>query len=161
MTELTLWKKEELDKLRKDIDSRFRRFRRGFGVPRALLERTERFATSLADTGDYLVLKAELPGVQADNIQLSVTEDTVSLAVKSSEESVEQGANFQNFVKRTRSFSKAIALPCRIVVEDVKATYQDNILKIELRKDRPKEARGITIEVKQARVATEGPEKND
>ncbi len=148
MTELTLWKKEALDKLRKDIDSRFSRFRRGFGVPRALLERTEMFATSLADTGDYLVLNAELPGVQADNIQLSVTEDTVSLAVKSSEASVEKDADFQNFVKRTRSFSKTIALPCRIVVEDVKATYQDNILKIELRKDRPREARGITIETK-------------
>ena len=148
MTELNLWKKEELDKLKKDIDSRFSRFRRGFGVPRAFLERTEMFATSLTDTGDYLVLKTELPGVQADNIQLSVNEDTLSMAVKSSEESVEQDAGFQNFVKRTRSFSKSITLPCRIVVEDVKATYQENILKIELRKCRPKEARGITIEVK-------------
>jgi len=72
----------------------------------------------------------------------------LSMAIKSSEESVEQDAGFQNFVKRTRSFSKSITLPCRIVVEDVKATYQENILKIELRKCRPKEARGITIEVK-------------
>ena len=93
-------------------------------------------------------MKTELPGVQAGNIQLSVTDDRLSMAVKSSEDSVGQGANFQNIVKRTRSFSKSIALPCRIVVEDVKATYQDNILKIELRKCRPKEARGITIEVK-------------
>jgi HSP20 family protein len=148
MTELTIWKKEELDKLKKDLDSRFSRFRRGFGVPRSLLERTEMFATSLIDTGDHLVLKTELQGVQADDIQLSVTEDTLSMAVKSSEESVKQDANFQNFVQRRRSFSKAITLPCRIVVEDVKATYQDNILKIELRKYRPKKARGITIEVK-------------
>ncbi|MEE4266016.1 MAG: Hsp20/alpha crystallin family protein [Desulfobacteraceae bacterium] len=148
MTELTLWKKEELDKLKKDLDFRFSRFRRGFGVPHALLERTETFATSLTDTGDYLILKTELPGVQADNIQLSVNEDTLSMAVKSSEDSVEKGPNFQNFVKRRRSFSNAIKLPCRIVVEDVKATYQDNILKIKLRKYRPKEAHGINIEVK-------------
>lgn len=148
MTELTLWKKEELDKLKKDLDFRFSRFRRGFGVSRALLERTETFATSLTDTGDYLILKTELPGVRADNIQLSVNEDTLSMAVKSSEDSVEQGANFQNFVKRRRSFSNAIKLPCRIVVEDVKATYQDNILKIKLRKYRPKEAHRINIEVK-------------
>ena len=148
MTELTIWKKEELDKLRKDLESRFSRFRRGFGVPRTFLERTEMFATSLVDAGDYLVLKTELPGVQAENIQLSVNEDTLRMAVKSSEDSVEQDANLQKIVKRTRSFSKSISLPCRIVVEDVKATYQDNILKIELRKCRPKEARGITIEVK-------------
>ena len=147
MTELSIWKKGELDKLKKDIDSRFSRFRRGFGVPRAFLERTEMFATSLSETEDYLVLKTELPGVQADNIQLSVNEDTLSMAVKSSEDSVKQGANFQNFIKRTHSFSKSITLPCRIVVEDVKATYQDNILQIELRKCRPKEARRITIKV--------------
>ena len=148
MTELSLWKNEELNKLRKDLDSRFSRFRRGFGVPRAFLERSEMFATSLSETEDNLVLKTELPGVQAENIQLSVTDDRLNMAVKSSEDSVEQGANLQTIVKRRRSFSKSIVLPCRIVVEEVKATYQDNILKIELRKCRPKEARAITIEVK-------------
>ena len=148
MTELTLWKKGELDKLRKDLDSRFNRFRRGFGVPRAFLERSEMFATSLSETEDNLVLKTELSGVQAENIQLSVTDDRLKMAVKSSEDSVEQGANLQTIVKRTRSFSKSIVLPCRIVVEEVKATYQNNILIIELPKCRPKEARGITIEVK-------------
>ncbi|MEJ2283056.1 MAG: Hsp20/alpha crystallin family protein [Desulfobacterales bacterium] len=148
MTELTNWKKEELDKLRKDIELRFSRFRRGFGVPRALLERTEMGATSVVDTGDYLVLKTELPGVQAANIQLTVNEDTLNMAVKSSEESIEREANFQNFFKRTRSFSKSIALPCRIEVENVKATYKDSILKIELRKCRPRETRKITIEEK-------------
>jgi len=148
MTELTLWKKGELDKLRNDLDSRFSRFRRGFGVPRAFLERSEMFATSLSETEDNLVLKTELPGVQAENIQLSVTDDRLNMAVKSSEDSVEQGANLQTIVKRRRSFSKSIVLPCRIVVEEVKATYQDNILKIELHKCRPQKARGITIEVK-------------
>ena len=148
MTELTLWKKEELDKLRKDLDFRFSRFRRGFGVPRAFLERAEMFATSLSETKDYLIIEAELPGVQAENIQLSVTDDKLSMAVKSSEDSVEQGADHQTIVKRTRSFSKSIVFPCRIVIEEVKATYQDNILKIELPKCRPKEARGIPIEVK-------------
>jgi HSP20 family protein len=148
MTELSIWKKEELEKLRKDLDSRFSRFRRGFGVPRALMERTEMFRTSLSETEDHLILRTELPGVKAENIQLSVTDDRLNMAVESSEDSFGQGANFQNFVKRRRSFSKSIVLPCRIVVEDVKATYQNNILKIELRKCRPKEARGITIEVK-------------
>ena len=66
MTELSIWKKEELDRLRKDLNSRFSRFRRGFGVPRAFLEGTEMFATSLSETEDYLVLKTELPGVQAE-----------------------------------------------------------------------------------------------
>ena len=148
MTELTLWKKEELDKLRKDLDSMFRRFRRGFGVPRAFLEGTDMFATSLLETEDSIILKTELPGVTAENIQLSVTDDRLNLAVKTSQDALEQGANFQNIIKRQSSFSRSISLPCRIVVEEVNATFQDNILEIKLRKCRPKEARGITIDVK-------------
>lgn len=81
MTELSIWKKEELDKLRKDLDYRFNRFRRGFGVPRTLMERTEMLRTSLSETEDRLVLKTELPGVRAENIQLSVTDDRLSMAV--------------------------------------------------------------------------------
>ena len=33
ISELTIWKQQELDKLRKDMDLLFRRFRRGFGEP--------------------------------------------------------------------------------------------------------------------------------
>ena len=50
MSELILWKKQELDKLRKDMDLLFRRFRRGFGVPRTLLEAADSFATGLSET---------------------------------------------------------------------------------------------------------------
>jgi len=148
MTELTVWKKEELDKLRKDLDFMFRRFRQGFGVPRAFLEGADIFSTSLRETEDYLVFKTELPDVRADDIQLSVTDDTLHLAIKSSEDLTRQGTPFQSTVKRTRSLSRSIALPCRIVADDVKATYRKNVLEIRLRKCRPEQARGITIEVK-------------
>jgi HSP20 family protein len=148
MTALTAWKKEELDKLRKDLGFLFRRFRQGFGVPRAFLEGADMFATTLTETEDYIVFKTELTDVRADDIQLSVTDDRLHLAVKSSQDSSRQGTHFQSTMTRTRSLSRSIALPCRIVADDVKATYQDNILEIKLRKCRPEKARGITIEVK-------------
>ncbi|MGD2016394.1 MAG: hypothetical protein PVG84_21805, partial [Desulfobacterales bacterium] len=61
MSELVLWKKQELDKLRKDLDLLFRRFRRGFGVPRSLLEAAESFSTELSETNELLVLSTGLP----------------------------------------------------------------------------------------------------
>ena len=148
MTELTAWKKEELDKLRKDLGSLFRRFRRGFGVPRAFLEGADMFATYLTETEDHIVFRTELPDVRADDIQLSVTDDTLHLALKSSEDSTRQDTHFQSTITRRRSLSRSIELPCRIVADDVQATYRNNILEIKLRKCRPEQARGITIEVK-------------
>ena len=148
MSELTLWKKQELDKLRKDMDLLFRRFRRGFGVPRTLLEAAESFSTEFSETEEMLVLSTDLPGIKPEDIEISVTEDTLNLKAETREDSVDTDENFQRIEKRSRSFSRSISLPCRIIAEEVKATYKDEILKIELPKCKPKKARGIIVDMK-------------
>jgi len=148
MHELTLWKKGELENLRRDIDLLFRRFRRGFGVPRSLMETTEIYRTDLSETEDTVFVEAKLPDIRPGDIQISVTEDTLSLKAETSEESLEKVENYQRIEKSSRSFSRSIKLPCRILPEEVKATFKDNVLKIELPKCRPKKARGISIEIK-------------
>jgi len=148
MSELTLWNKQELDKLRKDLDLLFRRFRRGFGVPRTLLEAAESFSTEFSETEEMLVLSTDLPGIKPEDIEISVTEDTLNLKAEAREDSVDTEANFQRIEKRSRSFSRSISLPCRIIAEEVKATYKDEILKIELPKCKPKKARGIIVDMK-------------
>jgi HSP20 family protein len=148
MSELTLWKKQELDKLRKDMDLLFRRFRIGFGVPRTLLEAAESFSTEFSETEEMLVLSTDLPGIKPEDIEISVTEDTLNLKAETREDSVDTDENFQRIEKRSRSFSRSISLPCRIIAEEVKATYKNEILKIELPKCKPKKARGIIVDMK-------------
>ena len=148
MSELTLWKKQELDKLRKDMDLLFRRFRRGFGVPRTLFEAVESFSTGLTESEDMLVLSTDLPGINPEDIEISVTEDTLNLKAETREESVDQEKNFQRIEKSSRSISRSISLPCRIIAEEVKATYKDNILRIELPKCKPKKVRGVIVDMK-------------
>ncbi len=147
MSELTLWKKQELDKLRKDMDLLFRRFRRGFGVPRTLLEAAESFSTEFSETEEMLVLSTDLPGIKPEDIEISVTEDTLNLKAETREDSVNTEENFQRIEKRSRSFSRSISLPCRIIAEEVKATYKDEILKIELPKCKPKKACGVIVDL--------------
>ncbi len=148
MSELSLWKKQELDKLRKDLDFLFRRFRRGFGVPRTLLETAESFSTELSETEEMLVLSTDLPGIKPEDIEISVTEDTLNLKAEARKESVDEEEDYQRIEKRYRSFSRSISLPCRILAEEVKATYKDNILRIELPKCKPKKARGVIVDMK-------------
>ena len=147
MSELTLWKKQELDKLRKDLDLLFRRFRRGFGVPRTLLETAELFSTEFSETEEMLVLSTDLAGINPEDIEISVTEDTLNLKAETKEDVVETESNFQRIEKRSRSFSRSISLPCRIIAEEVKATYKDEILKIELPKCKPKKACGVIVDM--------------
>ena len=148
MSELILWKKQELDKLRKDMDLLFRRFRRGFGLPRTLFEAVESFSTGLTESEDMLVLSTDLPGIKPEDIEISVTDDTLNLKAETREDSVDQEKNFQSIEKNSRSFSRSISLPCRIIAEEVKATYKDNTLRIELPKCKPKKVRGIIVDMK-------------
>jgi len=147
MSELTLWKKQELEKLRQDLDILFRQFRRGFGVPRSFFEGPAMPATQLSETEDRLILSAELPNIKPENIHITVTDDTLSLRAESVEDVVQQDARVKKIEKHTYSFARSISLPCRIVSEDVKAIYKDNILTIELPKCKPKAARGVNIEI--------------
>ncbi|MGD1973991.1 MAG: Hsp20/alpha crystallin family protein [Desulfobacterales bacterium] len=148
MSELVLWKKQELDKLRKDLDLLFNRFRRGFGVPRSLLEAAESFSTELSETDELLVLSTDLPGIKPEDIEISVTDDTLNLKAEARQDSVDQKEDFQRIEKSYRSFSRSISLPCRIIAEDVKATYKDDILRIELPKFKPKKARGVIVDMR-------------
>ena len=148
MSELTLWKKQELDKLRKDMDLLFRRFRRGFGVPRTLLEAAESFSTEFSETEEMLVLSTDLPGIKPEDIKISVTEDTLNLKAETKEDFIDTEENFQRIEKRSHSFSRSISLPCRIIAEEVKATYKDDILRIDLPKCKPKKARGVIVDMK-------------
>ena len=147
MLELTSWKKQELDKLRKDMDLLFRRFRKGFGVPRTLLEAAESFSTEFSETEEILFLSTNLPGIKPEDIEISVTEDTLNLKAEMSKDSIDTEENYQRIEKRSRSFSRSISLPCRIIAEEVKATYKDEILKIELPKCKPKKARGVIVDM--------------
>ena len=148
MTDLSLWRKQEFDRMRKDIDLLFRRFRRGFGVPRSLLEPATSLTIDIIQTDASVILRAELPGMKPEDILVSVTDDSLTLKGTTREEAVEKGDNYERVAQSSRSFSKTISLPCRIMADDVKATYKDGILEIVLPKCKPQTARGVQIEMK-------------
>ncbi|MBW2443179.1 MAG: hypothetical protein JRH12_22095 [Deltaproteobacteria bacterium] len=78
MRELTIWKQQEINKLRRDMDQLFHRFRKEFGIPRSMLEVAESFSMDLSETENTLTVKTKLPGIKLDDIEISVTEDTLT-----------------------------------------------------------------------------------
>jgi len=148
MNELILWKKQEIKKLRRDMDQLFRQFRDEFGVPRALFKVAEPVSIDLSETQNALVINAELPGIHPEDISISVQEDRLTLSAESKTDIIEEGKNFRRIGKRSHSFSRSISLPCRIETDEVRASYENNILKIILPKCKPKEGRGIKIQIR-------------
>jgi len=127
MRELTIWKQQEIDKLRKDMDQLFRRFRKEFGIPHTLAEVAESFSMGLSETENTLTVKAQLPDIKPADIEISVTDDTLTLKAKTAQNTVEAGEGYRRIEKRFRTFSRTVSLPCRVLTEDVKATFKNGV----------------------------------
>ena len=148
MSELILWKKQEMTKLRRDMERLFNRFWYGFGVPVFPEEIAETPSIDLSETKDTLIIRAEFPGVDPEDMDISVTGDTLIIKVEVRKETVEESVRHHRVEWRSESFSRTIPLPCRVRVSEIRAIYKDGILNITMPKCEPDKARGVRIEVR-------------
>lgn len=81
-----------------------------------------------------VVVKAELPGVEKKNIDISVTENTVTIKGSSESREEKKEGDYHRSEIRRGSFARTLALPCTVDSEKVKAAFRDGILEITLPK---------------------------
>ncbi|MBD2560100.1 MULTISPECIES: Hsp20/alpha crystallin family protein [Nostoc] len=105
-------------------------------LPSAFLEKcfSRVPAAELKETEDAILLKLELPGIAAKDLDLQVTENAVYLSVerKSEAKSEEKGVIKSEF--HYGKFQRVIPLPARIQNTNVTADYKDGILNLTLPK---------------------------
>mmetsp|Transcript_5812 Transcript_5812/g.14937 ORF Transcript_5812/g.14937 Transcript_5812/m.14937 type:complete len:169 (-) Transcript_5812:157-663(-) len=96
---------------------------------------------------DY-VLKADVPGYDKDKLKLEVHQDTVTLSAKSEDSKEENKDGSDRTLRRERSicsFSRSIQLPSKVDDEDVKASYKDGVLTVELPKSKESLPKAVLI----------------
>jgi len=81
-------------------------------------------------------------------MDVSVTEDILSIKGVIEQEEVEVEEDYQRVQRRSTSLSRTFQLPCRISVDDTKATYKKGLLKIVMPKLASPKTRGVPITVK-------------
>jgi HSP20 family protein len=102
----------------------------------------------LSETGDALTLTAQLPGMKREDIQITVTENALTISGKAASETVEEGAGHRRVSSSSRTFSRTISLPPGVNVDQIEATYKDNVLNILMPKRDPGERRHKSIDIK-------------
>ena len=101
----------------------------------------------VSEDNDYLYVRAELPGVETDQLDLSVVND--QLILRGERKTGEEGEKV-NYHRREREegiFRRVIALPSRVNTEKVEALTKNGILTIKLAKAEEVKARPIQIKV--------------
>ncbi len=110
-------------------------------------------AVDVFDAKDAVVLKAELPGMKIDDIQIEVDDNVLTIkGERSFEEKVDQ-ERYYRVERRYGSFQRSLALPQGVKADDIQATYEDGVLQVTVPKtDEQKPKR---IEVRSVRPTVE------
>jgi len=91
----------------------------------------------IIDSGKEYVVKAELPGLKKENVEIEVGPNELSLIAKSDVESEEKGKNYLHRERAYSSFRRYIGFAEAVNTEKVSATISDGVLEVKLPKLEP------------------------
>jgi HSP20 family protein len=144
--ELTTWKPfRELERMRGDVDRLWDAFFEGRpwkGVPE--VEGQWIPALDVAETKDSVVVKAELPGMDPKDIDISLNDGHLTIKGEKKQEREEKEENYHFIERSYGSFVRSVQLPKEVKTDNVNASYKNGVLKVVL----PKSEKAKTKEVK-------------
>ncbi len=144
MSDLTRWEPmREMITLREAMD---RLFDEAFTRPFGPLLSTQFPAIDMYQTDDEVVVKAALPGMKADDVQISVIGDVLTIKGEVQEKEEVKKRNYHLREQRYGAFERSIRLPTDVMADKAKAEFEDGVLTITLPK--AEEVRPKTIMVK-------------
>lgn len=93
---------------------------------------------------DVVILVAEVPGLNADDIDLTVLGDSVTLKCERKSET-DENIRYHRKERAAGDFSRTVTLPDLVDPESVKATYQNGVLRVEMNKAQEAKAKKIQV----------------
>jgi HSP20 family protein len=95
-----------------------------------------------------VVIKAELPGIDQNDIEVKIEDSTLTLRGERKHDQTVHKENFHRIERYYGSFQRSFSLPHTVDQEKVKATCEKGILTITLPKKEETKPKQITVEVK-------------
>lgn len=99
---------------------------------------------NITEDKDNYYIRGELPGIEADDLELNVTGKTLTLSGERKIDTPE-GVSYHRRERRAGSFSRTITLPMDIASEKVSAALSDGVLTITLPKADEVKPRQVSI----------------
>lgn len=92
------------------------------------------FKLDIEEKDAEFVIEAELPGIQKDEIDLSVEDDNLNIRTNRTEDANKEGKNFIHRERRSSSMSRRVRL-VGANLDDISAEMEDGVLRIFIPKD--------------------------
>ena len=101
----------------------------------------------VAETENDIIIKAEIPGIDPKDIDVSITGDKLTLKGEKKEEKENTGKCYHRVESSYGSFKRVITLPASVDVDKVAAESKNGILEITLAKKEESKAKKISVKV--------------
>jgi HSP20 family protein len=133
---------QEMERRFQEMEKRFEDiFRRPFSLlpswmPRLRMPEIEEVSPSMDifTEGDDVVVKAELPGMKKEDINVSLTKDTISISGEKKKEGKVEKKDYYSLERSYGSFKRSFSLPAEVQTEKASAKFKDGVLEIRIPK---------------------------
>ena len=94
-----------------------------------------------------LVVRADLPGLEPDDVQVEVENNVLTLSGERRQEEEDEGEGYFRSERSYGSFYRAIPLPEGVKEDDVKATFDRGVLEVRVPMPEEQQRRGRRIQI--------------
>ena len=137
--------KNELGRLHDEMDDLFDSFFRGLGRPLTGYKAWP--AIDVADKDDAVVVRAEVPGCKAEDIDISVYGNTLTISGEKKESKEEKEKGYYHMERSCGSFRRDLNLASDVDPDKIKAVCKEGVLTVTLPKT--EKAKAVKIKVKE------------
>jgi HSP20 family protein len=144
--DLTRWERE-MDRMMEDFFGRrarpwwperwFRIDEREIGMP----------PVDVFEEKDDIVVKAELPGMTKEDIEVSLTDHTLTIKGEKKKEEEVKEENYYRSERSYGSFVRTLELPTEVYTDKVKATFKNGVLEVRVPKTEEAKTKEIKVKV--------------
>lgn len=167
---LTLWNRRDpftslapinggFTRLRNEMDRTFDRFfSEPFGMMEPKIFRTEGWlpAIDVSETDNEVTVRAEVPGIAAKDLDISVSGTTLTISGQKEEQEEQKGEDYYQCERRFGSFRRVIELPAAIDADKTTAESDNGVVTIRVAKRPGVQPKKVQVKPSAKKVAVTG-----
>jgi HSP20 family protein len=157
MSELIRWEPfRDMLNMRRDMDRLFDNFFAPFTEKSWDTPTTWGLAVDVSENEDAYTVRASLPGVKPDDIEVTLTENVLTIKGTASSETETEGEKYHLRERRYGSFGRTLTLPAPLKQEAIEASHENGVLTLRLPKAEETKPKRISIKPTAERKVIEG-----
>ena len=104
-------------------------------------------AVEMYETEKDVVVKAEMPNIDPKNVDITVTNDSITLKGETKHEEEHRDRNYYRRELRYGAFSRTLPLGTEVTAAEAKATYKDGVLEVKIPKSERVKPTSVKVQI--------------